>query len=146
VSKLSDEQPRNLPVRTLNGEAFDDFAGFCLEFSRSVLGGAHEWRGNLDALNDILRGSFGTPDAPWVLRWRSVAHSRRVLGWDATRRWLTERMQRCRPSNAPSLAEELRDAEAGRGETLFDMILTIIRDHGEGGSESEDGIVLELVE
>jgi hypothetical protein len=55
-------------------------------------------------------------------------------------------MRRCHPSNRPDVVERLREADQQRGETLFDMIVTIIRDHGEGGSESEDGVVLELEE
>jgi hypothetical protein len=142
----SDERPGEVPVRILDGAAFNHFEGFCVEFSRSVLGGAHDWHGSLDAFNDILRGGFGTPDGPWVLRWRGAGHSRQALGWSATRRWLAESMRRCHPSNRPDVVERLREADQQRGETLFDMIVTIIRDHGEGGSESEDGVVLELEE
>lgn len=32
------------------------------------------------------------------------------------------------------------------GTTLFDDIVTILRDHGEGGDESEDGVELRLVD
>ena len=132
------------PVRVLDGTRFDDFEGFCAEFSRSVLLGAYEWKGNLDALNDILRGGFGTPEAPWVLRWRHVARSREALGWVATRRWLSERMQKCNPSNVAAFRQRLRDAEHEAGGTLFDLIVEIIRDHGVGGAEREDGVTLEL--
>jgi hypothetical protein len=55
-------------------------------------------------------------------------------------------MERCQPHNVAVYAEQLRDAEEERGETLFDMIVSIIRDHGASGWESEDGVVLELEE
>jgi len=31
------------------------------------------------------------------------------------------------------------------GPTLFDEIVEILRDHGPGGNESEDGILVELI-
>jgi hypothetical protein len=128
----------------LDGAAFDDFAGFCAEFSRSVLGGEYEWKGSLDAFNDLLRGGFGTPDGPWVLRWCSVARSREALGWTATKLWLTDRVAGCHPSNVDHFRARLAEAERRRGDTLFDEILAILRDHGAGGGEAEDGIVLWL--
>jgi hypothetical protein len=36
-------------------------------------------------------------------------------------------------------------ARRGRGPTLFDEIVEVLREHGPGGRESEDSIVLELV-
>jgi hypothetical protein len=47
---------------------------------------------------------------------------------------------------AISLIEDaIASAHRGEGPTLFDGIVDIIRDHGPGGAEAEDGIVLELV-
>jgi hypothetical protein len=33
---------------------------------------------------------------------------------------------------------------SGEGSTVFDWLIEIIRDHGPGGSESEDGVILDL--
>ncbi|HEY2517945.1 MAG TPA: hypothetical protein VGI39_44045 [Polyangiaceae bacterium] len=140
------QAPADLPVRVLDGASFDDLEGFCVEFSKSVLAGAHEWRGNLDALNDILRGGFGTPHGPWVLRWQHARRSREALGWPATKRWLRERMQSCHPTNVVGFGEQLADAENERGQTLFERIISIVRDHGAGGAEAEDGVALVLEE
>lgn len=96
------------PVLVLDGDAFEDFPGFAREFSTLLKD--REWRGNLNAFNDILRGGFGTPDGGWTLRWLNSGRSRSALG-----------------------------------STLFDEIVEIIRIHGVGGSEAEDGIVLELL-
>ena len=35
-------------------------------------------------------------------------------------------------------------SRAALGSTLFDQIVEIVREHGAGGEEAEDGIVLEL--
>ena len=67
------------------------------------------WGRNLDALNDVLRGGFGTPEAGFRIVWRGHPQARASLG--------------------------PRD---------FDAIVEIIRDHGRGGSQSEDGVELEL--
>jgi hypothetical protein len=50
----------------------------------------------------------------------------------------------CHPSNRPGIEDRIRRARRGQGPTLFDEIVEIIREHGPGGNESEDGIVLEL--
>jgi len=134
------------PVRVLDGAAFSDFDGFCVEFSRSALDSRYDWRGNLDAFNDILGGGFGTPDAPWILRWKHVARSRETLGWMATKRWLAERMRTCHPANVEAFRERLAQAQREQGNTLFDELVSILRDHGAGGHVAEDGIILELEE
>ncbi|MFI7283288.1 hypothetical protein ACIBOV_23795 [Micromonospora chersina] len=51
----------------------------------------------------------------------------------------------CHPSHRASITARISDARRGEGPTLFDELVEIIRDHGAGGDESEDGIVLELV-
>lgn len=38
----------------IDNSNFNDFKGFCEEFSAIVLSGKYTWGGNLDALNDIL--------------------------------------------------------------------------------------------
>jgi hypothetical protein len=96
-------------IREVDGARFDDYPGFCANFSRDVLGGEHQWHGNLDALNDILRGGFGTPEGPWTLRLRNATRARAILGGE-----------------------------------LFDMIVALVRDHGPGGAEPEDEVLLEL--
>ncbi|RAO45143.1 Barstar (barnase inhibitor) [Micromonospora saelicesensis] len=130
------------PVLVIDGTSFGDFAGFVREFSRLLYPGA--WNGSLDAFNDILRGGFGTPETSWVLRWVNSGMSRETLGHDATVRWLEQILLTCHPSNRASIEVRISNAQRGRGQTLFDMIVEIIRDHGPGGSESEDGIILEL--
>ena len=57
------------------------------------------WRGNLDALNDILRGGFGTPDDGFVLVWKNSALSKQRLGYSETIKWLNEHIGKCHPSN-----------------------------------------------
>jgi hypothetical protein len=101
-----------------------------------------DWGRNLDAFNDILRGGFGTPGGGFTLRWRNAARSRRVLDHEETARWLRLGLTRVHPSNVPERRRRLELAEAREGETLFD----IVRVHGSGGSEEDDGVELVLEE
>ncbi len=71
------------------------------------------WNGNLDAFNDYLRGDMGTPEGGFILRWKNSSGAREMLG------------------------------RVKSGEFRFDVLLEIIRMHGPGGSEAEDGIELE---
>ena len=129
-------------VLLIDGAAFDDFTGFQRAFSTFLSN--YAWHGNLDAFNDILRGGFGTPGPPWVLRWVNSDASRRALGHDATVQYLEEIVTTCHPSNVARLQERIERARRGEGPTLFDEIVEIIRVHGPGGDEEEDGVLLEL--
>jgi hypothetical protein len=131
-----------LPVLVIDGASFCDLDGFAREFSRLLSN--YTWRGNLDAFNDLLRGGFGTPETRWVLRWLNSTSSRAALGYAETARWLEQLLLTCHPSHRPVIAARIRGARRGEGLTLFDEIVGIIRNHGPGGRESEDGVVLEL--
>ena len=89
--------------------------------SRWVLGG------NLDALNDCLRGGFGTPeDDDFVIEWRSHAMSRVHLSYPETVRQLEIRLLRCHSNHRESVAADLAAAKLGRGPTVFDWLVEII--------------------
>lgn len=136
---LSDD----LPVLVIDGAHFSDFDGFTREFSRLLCN--YEWRGTLDAFNDLLRGGFGTPENGWVLRWLNSELSRTALGYEATTRRLERLLLACHPSNRSTIEARISCARSGQGSTLFDEIVDIIRNHGPGGAESEDGVLLQLV-
>ncbi|MDR7385580.1 barstar family protein [Promicromonospora iranensis] len=134
---------RDLPVLVVDGTRFSDLDGFAREFSRLLNG--YTWRGNLDALDDILRGGYGTPEGGWVLRWLGSEQSRAALGHPETARRLERLLTSVDPSNRASFETRLAAARRGEGPTLFDEIVAIIREHGPGGRDAVDGILLELV-
>jgi RNAse (barnase) inhibitor barstar len=133
---------RDLPVLVVDGARFSDLDGFAREFSGLLSG--YTWRGNLDALNDILRGGYGTPTDGWVLRWVDAETSRAALGHAETARRLERLLPSVDPSNRAAFEARLAQARRGEGPTLFDEIVALIREHGPGGQESADGILLEL--
>ncbi len=139
MASQSDEPP----VLVIDGADFSDFDGFAREFSRLLTN--YTWRGNLDAFNDLLRGGFGTPENGWVLKWLNSEWSRAALGYEETTRRLQRLLLNCHPSNRPDIEARISSTRRREGPTLFDEIVEIIRDHGPGGNESEDGVLLELL-
>ncbi len=59
-------------------------------------------------------------------------------------RVLRARLKTCHPSNVSRVQHELSRAEKNQGDTVFDWLVEIIKDHGPGGSEREDGVELVL--
>jgi hypothetical protein len=121
--------PRNSKREyTVDGGRFDTLGQAAEEFTRT-LGWTMPWNGNLDAFNDFLREGFGTPDEGFVLIWRNSTLSRERLGYGKTIKWLEERVRNCHPTNVPAMQERLAAARRGEGQTLFDTLVEIIRDH-----------------
>ncbi|WP_326700717.1 barstar family protein [Streptomyces sp. NBC_01754] len=84
---------------------------------------------NLDAFADCLDGGFGTPaDGSFVIEWRDHAASARALGHEESARRLEGLLPRVDPTNRARLEQELAEARAGRGPTLFDQLVGIIED------------------
>src|SRR5207237_83741 len=127
------DTPVTKPVLVIDGSRFDDFSGFATEVSEQIVPTA-AWGGNLDAFNDILRGGFGTPEEGFVLEWRNAARSRRTLGYEETARRWDQVAARCHPTNVAHVRERAEAARRREGPTLFDDIVAIIRNHGEGGA------------
>ena len=131
------------PVFEIDGASFSTLEEFAGVFSQVLLP-QWTWNGNLNAFHDILRGGLGTPDGGFVLRWTNSNVSRQRLGYPETVRQLTLRLERCHPSNNAWVADDLRRAQEGRGPTAFDWLVEIIKEHGPGGEEAEDGVELVL--
>jgi hypothetical protein len=129
-------------VFELDGATFDSLEGFYDEIDRKLV--TAPWGHNLDAFNDILRGGFGTPEGGFVLRWRSSEQSRAALAYPATVRYLEQKVQRCHPTNVPYVTADIAAARRGEGQTIFEILVEIIRDHGPGGAQADDGVELEL--
>jgi RNAse (barnase) inhibitor barstar len=125
----------------IDGAEVATLEDFFQRISDVVIPGA-AWGRNLDAFNDILRGGFGTPEEGFTLRWANSQISREKLGYPETVRQLELRLKRCHPSNRERVRHELAEAQKGKGPTVFDWLLEIIRYHGVGGGEAEDNVRL----
>lgn len=127
----------------IDGANFHTLEEFYDEISRVLIPGK-TWGRSMDALNDILRGGFGTPESGFRLRWKNSKLSRERLGYAETIRQLEHQMQRCHPSNRAAIEHERDLACASRGSTVFDWLVELIRVHGAGGDESKDRVELVL--
>lgn len=66
------------PLYEIDGENFSDLEGFYKEFNEKVFNNETVVH-NLDALNDVLRGGFGTPEEGFRLFWHNSERSRKNL-------------------------------------------------------------------
>lgn len=115
-------------VFSIDGDAFDDLDGLYDEVSRKLIPGTW-WGRNLDGLDDVLDGGFGTPEEGFVLIWKNSERSRQRLGYDETVKHLKLMLKHCHPSNREEVGRRLAAAERREGETVFDWLVDIIRDH-----------------
>ena len=112
----------------IDGNNFNDFAGFIVEFNRCFVCyvGGH-WQGNIDAFNDYLSWT----DERCTIRWLNSSKSSIDLGHESMATWLRKNLETCHPSNVKSGRERLENAMTGRGPTLFEWIVDIIRENGD---------------
>lgn len=122
-------------VYELDGNKFNSLDEFYEQVSQILIPGL-AWGKNLDAFNDILRGGFGTPSDGFVLRWKNASQSREKLGYMETVKYLERKLAQCHPANHEKVKEQLLLAQKGQGQTLFDILVEIIQDHGANGDQS----------
>ena len=130
-------------VVTVDGASFSALEGFFDEFERRALK-EKAWGRNLDALNDVPRGGSGTPLSGFVLVSRHHALSRHRVGYAETTRQLRRMHATGDSHNEIDARRDIAAAASRQGSTVFDWLLDIIRAHGRGGDEAEDGIELLL--
>src|SRR3972149_9598677 len=92
-----DQEP---PVFVLDGAGFATLEQFFDQLTQ-IMNLSPHWGRNLDALNDVLSGAMGAPEARFVLEWRNAEFSRARLGYPETARQLDLRLRRCHPLNVP---------------------------------------------
>jgi RNAse (barnase) inhibitor barstar len=116
----------------LDGREIYDLSSFYDEVeSKLTRDLAWEMGRNLDAFSDVLRGGFGVfdYDEPVLLVWQHSEESRADLSWEETLEYLQFKLGTCHPLNVGFVKEDLEKAEKKEGETLFEIILGIIREH-----------------
>jgi RNAse (barnase) inhibitor barstar len=116
-------------VYELPGEQIRSLEDFWTVIGEVINGPGGYFGRNLDAFRDCLSGGFGTPaHGKYTIRWAHSEFSRAALGYPETIRQLTERLESCHASYRRSVGGQLWDAEHGRGPTVFDWLVTIIRE------------------
>ena len=121
-------------MKTLNivGRNIRDIPSFYAEINR-VFMAEEDWRlgESLDALNDLLYGGYGAIKGRESVRivWHDIAASRSTLGVEATRAFLTRKLQQPTQFNAEVIGRQLDALDRGTGQTYFEIVLEIIGDH-----------------
>lgn len=101
------------------------------------------WGRNLDAFNDVLRADF-MPEGGYIIIWKNSALSEKFLGYEETVRQLSIWRKKCHPVNRARIEDQIKDAKAHRGPTVFDWLVGTIENHCKGGDEEKDGAELIL--
>lgn len=116
----------------IDGNNFSDMEGFYDEIDRLITKDL-DWKTghNLAAFNDLLWGGFGVHDyeEPITLVWRNFAKSRSDFGREVTIAYLEDLIKRAHSNNHEYLTQEMEEVKAGRGETLYEMMIAIIKEH-----------------
>ena len=114
----------------IDGNAFDGLESFYDHIGKLLCPG-HQWGGNLDAFNDILWGGWGAFDEgePVELIWKNSAKSKEDLGAAVTIAWLEDGLDRIHPSNRETWMERIAAVRRGKGQTLYEQLVEIIRDN-----------------
>ena len=112
---------------TIDGKGVESFRDFVAAVNAGFVGQVGgDWNGNLDALNDYL----SWPDEEmYDLELLDSATCAQALNHAAHAAWLRHHIPTCHPSNVAEATARLEQAEAGLGETLFDVIIRIIADN-----------------
>ncbi|WP_326673295.1 barstar family protein [Streptomyces sp. NBC_01257] len=119
----------------IDGSGVTGLDSFWVVIGEAVNGPGGYFGRGLDAFADCLRGGMGTPDDDdFVIEWRDHEMSARALGHEETARYLRGLFPRAHVSSLPRLREELARAEEGRGPTLFDRLLEIVREETDPGT------------
>lgn len=116
----------------IDGNNFSNLSEFYDEIERKLTKNLDFKIGrNLDALNDVLRGGFGTYEyeEPFTLVWKNIEKSKNDFGYKATIEYYNENLKKCNPSNIQYLKEMIKDVDIKKGETLFEEIIGIIQGH-----------------
>lgn len=116
----------------IEGSAIQDVPSLYAELNRVFMAG-EDWSlgESLDALDDLLHGSFGAlagHEAATIV-WRDLDASRRALGLEATRAWLQHKIARPDVFNSAAMQARLDALERGSGQTYFDIVEAIFRSH-----------------
>lgn len=116
------------------GDKFNDIEGFYNEIDM-VLTKDLSWKTghNLDAFNDLLHGGFGAHEygEPIIITWKNANKSRDDLGYKATVKHYENMLKTCYPTNIDYVRDLLKSAKQEKGDTLFDIIIEIIKEHEE---------------
>lgn len=115
----------------IDGTQFSDLKGFYEEISEKLMKNA-DWKvGTLDGLNDMLYGVPETfkPNGKVEIVWKNSDKSKEDLGFKTTLDFLENKLKIGKPYNEDLILKQKKDLIAGKGQTLFQIIIEIFSQH-----------------
>jgi hypothetical protein len=112
-------------VYEIDGSGFSTLEGFFDVVWPLLAGKPFSDDTNLDAFNDVL----SWPEEPYFLVWKNSEFSRRRLDHSEIAKKLEGVLTSCHPSNRVSVSKRLEEARDGRGLTMFEWLVEIIREN-----------------
>lgn len=110
-------------MTVINGRHFSDLEGFYEKISRLLMKD-EDWKvGTLDGFDDILYGFQGQ------ITWKDSQKSREDLGFDPTKEFYENKIRQGKPFNVMLIRHKLDELVAGKGQTLFEILVEIIQSH-----------------
>lgn len=114
----------------IDGKEFATLEGFYDVLGRTLQLGEN-WGRNLDALDEVLCGGVGALKHGDTILWKNPMLSRMCLGYDETVRQLERQLREADVSQHSAIFEAIALAKTKKGETVFDWLVEIFRDHDE---------------
>lgn len=110
-------------ITVINGRHFSDLEGFYSEVSQLLMKDEGWKVGTLDGFDDILYGFQGE------ITWKETQKSKEDLGFHLTREFYEHKIRQGKPFNIALIRQKLDDLIAGKGQTLFEILVEIIQSH-----------------
>lgn len=118
-----EEKNHTSKMTVINGRHFSDLEGFYEEISQLFMKD-EDWKvGTLDGFDDLLYGFQGE------ITWKDAEKSREDLGFNLTKEFYENKIRQGKPFNISLIQQKLNDLIAGKGQTLFEILVEIIQLH-----------------
>ena len=113
----------NKKMTVINGGHFSDLEGFYNEVSELFMND-EDWKvGTLDGFDDILYGVESD------ITWKDSQKSKKDLGFELTKEFYENKIRQGRPFNVKLIQQKLGDLMDGKGQTLFEILVEILKSH-----------------
>lgn len=110
-------------MTVINGSHFSDLEGFYNEVSELFMKDEDWIVGTLDGFDDILYGIDSD------ITWKDSEKSKRDLGFDLTKKFYENKIRIGKPFNIELIQQKLDDLIDGKGQTLFEILVEILKSH-----------------
>lgn len=114
---------QNRKMAVINANHFSDLIAFYDEVSQLFMKD-EDWKvGTLDGFDDILYG------VETDITWKNSPKSQEDLGVNATREFYENKIRQGKPFNRELIQKKLDELNEGKGQTLFEILVEIIKSH-----------------